>query len=277
MKSIAAIVAVALLQACLWLIPSGATAATMSASDIQQTYNEATDLFRKANEAASTSPQEAKDLYGKAAMRFERLATDGGIHGGELYYNIGNAYFRMNDLGRAILNYRLAEQYTPGDPNLIQNLEYARSRRMDKIETRQQTKMLETVFFWHYDLPRGTRRLIFACCFAAFWIGMSVRLFLRKAAPRWALVCLAILAVSFLTSLAVDAVTLSRSAPGVILADEVVARKGDGESYEPAFKESLHAGTEFALVENRSDWLQVELADGRQCWLPRTTAALVKP
>ena len=85
---------------------------------------------------------------------------EGGIENGKLYYNLGNVYFRMNDIGRAILNYRRAESYIPNDPNLHQNLSYARSRRLDEIEERQKTKVLRTLFFWHYDLSGWTRSLM---------------------------------------------------------------------------------------------------------------------
>ena len=61
----------------------------------------------------------------------------------------------------------------------------------------------------------------------------------------------------------------------MILAEQVVGRKGDGDTYEPSFKEPLHAGTEFAVVENRGEWYQVELADGQRCWIPATAAGLI--
>jgi len=47
-------------------------------------------------------------------------------------------------------------------------------------------------------------------------------------------------------------------------------------TYEASFKDPLHAGTEFVLVEQRNDWLHVELPDGRRCWLPAQAAGLVR-
>ena len=54
------------------------------------------------------------------------------------------------------------------------------------------------------------------------------------------------------------------------------ARKGDADTYEAAFTEPLHAGTEFVLVEDRGDWVQAELSDGRRCWLPARAVGLVR-
>jgi len=69
-------------------------------------------------------------------------------------------------------------------------------------------------------------------------------------------------------SLAIDARAAATLRDGVVVATEVIARKGDSETYEPSFKEPLHAGTEFRVREERAGWLQGELGDGRTCWLP---------
>jgi uncharacterized protein YgiM (DUF1202 family) len=56
----------------------------------------------------------------------------------------------------------------------------------------------------------------------------------------------------------------------------VVARKGNSETYEPSFKDPLHSGTEFTLIEDRGDWYQIELADARTCWVTSKDVALVR-
>ena len=62
---------------------------------------------------------------------------------------------------------------------------------------------------------------------------------------------------------------------GVITAAEVVARQGDGPNYPPSFKDPLHAGMEFDLLEHRPGWLHIELSDGTDAWVPDDTAGLV--
>jgi hypothetical protein len=84
-------------------------------------------------------------------------------------------------------------------------------------------------------------------------------------------------AVLLLASLLVEATVTRRRPAGVILAEEVIARKGDGASYQPAFSEPLHAGTEFVLRESRSGWYYIELPDGRLAWIPSEAAELVGP
>ncbi|MEA3547450.1 MAG: tetratricopeptide repeat protein, partial [Thermodesulfobacteriota bacterium] len=119
----------------------------------EELLTQGASFFRQANE--SDDPEEARRLYHKSLLRYEKLSRE--IENGKLYYNIGNVYFRLDDLGRAIVNYRRAEQLITNDPNLRQNLDYALSKRQDKIESKQEEELLRTLFFWHYDLPSSLR------------------------------------------------------------------------------------------------------------------------
>lgn len=219
-------------------------------------------FFRQANE--SDDPEEARRLYSKALLRYEKLSRE--IENGKLYYNIGNVYFRLDDLGRAIVNYRRAEQLIPDDPNLLQNLDYALGKRQDGIEPKQEEELLRTLFFWHYDLPSSVRMKIFAGFYIAFWLLAGLTYASPLVMPKWPLVLSLLLAVSLGGSLLFD--RSDRALPrGVLVAPEVIARKGDSTSYQPSFQAPLHPGTEFAILEDRDTWLHIELADGRQCWV----------
>ena len=256
-------------------ICGSAHATSLDAARIAGLFTQANELFRQANERADVSPDQSRELYRKSLMRFERITREGGIRNGRLYYNVGNAYFRLKDIGRAILNYRRARHFIPNDANLVQNLHYARSRRADQIEERQQARVLRTLFFWHYDLSGQTRTYAFALCFALLWILATIRLFARRYGPAWALVLTGAIATLCLVSLAIDARAQASQQPGVIVSAEVVARKGDSETYEPSFTDPLHAGTEFHRLEDRSGWYHIELADGRTCWIPSQSAEML--
>lgn len=252
------------------------TDASLDVKELNSLLKAGDDLFRQANETVGKDPEAAKVLYGKAVMRFEHIAGEGGVHNGKLYYNIGNAYFRMEDLGRAVLNYRRAVLYAPNDANLRQNLEYARSKRLDKIEVRQKTKVLNTLFFWHYDLSTKTRALLFAAFFLMLWAFALLRIFVRTPWTGWVLGLSLLLSALFMVSIGAEAWAAHARKSGVVVSREAMARKGDNETYEPSFTEPLHAGTEFDVVEQRPDWYQVELADGRTCWIPVKSAELIQ-
>jgi len=256
--------------------PFRVTASDLDTAQIVDLYSQAKDLFRQANEISVSAPAQATDLYLKSAMRYERLIREGGIQNGKLYYNLGNVYFRMKDIGRAIVNYRRAEQYSPNDPNLKQNLKYAREKRLDDIDEKQETKVLKTLFFWHYDLSTKTRVIVFSICFLLVWIFAGIGLFTKKSFVVWGITVAATLSLLLSGSLAVEEFCLSKTRPGVIVDHEVVARKGNSETYEPSFKDPLHSGTEFTLVEDRGSWYHIELADSHRCWVLSKDVELVR-
>jgi hypothetical protein len=265
------------MRAILTLLALFATVQAFALTDqeVVDLFNEANTLFREANETSERDAGAARDLYRRAALRYERITREGGIQNGQLFYNIGNAYFRSEDLGRAILNYRRAEMYMPDDASLTQNLQFARSRRLDRFEEAEETKVLHTLLFWHYDVSPSIRSTLFVILSGFFWIGATVRLRRRQLVPVWGLVISGLLAALLLGSLVVDSTSGADRHSGVVLAQQVVARKGDGNSYEPSFTEPLHAGTEFRLIDERQDWLQIQLPDGRECWVPSEAAGLV--
>jgi tetratricopeptide (TPR) repeat protein len=246
-------------------------------AEVWNRYREGESAFGQANELLRTDPAKARDLLEKAALSFEAIHRDGGIENGRLFYNIGNLYVRLGDTGKAILNYRRAERFIPNDINLQQNLNYARSRSVDKIEPMPQTRVFRTLFFWHYDLGGMARAWLFAAFFGLLWVFAAVYLLQGRLWLRHAAVFCAVLSLSLACSLAVEAYEQSNIRSGVILEKEVMGRKGDSTTFEPTFKEPLHAGVEFDLVEERKGWLHIELADGRRCWIPESAAEIIDP
>lgn len=231
---------------------------------------EANEMFRQAGEQSSAAL--AEGLYQKALARFERLAKDG-VRSGQLFYNIGNTYFQLNDIGRAVLNYRRAEQYIPNDENLRHNLQYVLSLQPDKIELNQEEQILKTLLFWHYDLSVYAKMVCLALFNALFWGMMTYKWWRKSSGLRLSLALTLLVCLMLSGSLLYGTSATLRQ--GVLVASEVVARNGDGNSYSPSFEAPLHAGLDFRLVQQRSGWLQIELKDGRRCWIPEEAAALV--
>ena len=252
------------------------TSETITAEEISRLFHEANRMFAEADKLAVSDQEKATALYKKSIIRFDRIIKEGGIENGKLYYNLGNIYFRTKDIGRAILNYRRAAQYIGNDVNLQQNLEFARNTRKDQIEEKQQTKILKTLLFWHYDSSAKIRLILFTASFIPLWLFSIWCIFIKKSFFKWSISITAALSFLFAGSLLIDYVALQKSIPGVIISQEVVARKGNSESYKKSFKDPLHAGTEFTLIEHRGNWLHVVVPGDRTCWLPATDVELVR-
>lgn len=265
------------LSGLVFLLQVGAASGSpLSGQEIRELYSQGTEFFHQAAETGESDPAAARDLYTKAALRFERIVEEGAIRNGKLYYNIGNIYFLLDDVGRAIVNYRRAEHYIPNDPNLAKNLAYARTIRKDRLETTEQEKIFQTLFFFHYDLGPHTRLILFAVFYLLFWLIAGTRIFSRRPYTAWSLGISFVFFLIFGISLYVEGRQAGSVREGVILDSEVIARQGDAESYQPSFKDPLHAGTEFKLQEERSGWWLVELPDGRSTWIQSKSGELVR-
>lgn len=243
--------------------------------DVSLVFAEANDLFRQANQVRSNDPQQADMLYRGAVLRYEHLLVERGIRNAKLYYNLGNAYHQLEDIGRAILNYRKAERLDPSDPNLLRNLDYARTRRQDKLEAAADRQILETLLFWHYEFSPAIRMRLFAGAWVLLWGVVFLRLRGKAWVPREIALGLAAAVALLLGSIAYKAAVERHVTEGVVVAPDTVARQGDGQSYEPAFEDPLHAGAEFRLLEERRNWYHVQLPDGRRCWLAARDVELV--
>jgi hypothetical protein len=245
----------------------------LSETEIHSQFKEANDLFRRGNEATG---DEAVRLYGDAILRFERVINEGGVKNAGVYYNLGNAYLLKGDIGRAILNYRRSELLDDTNSDLQKNLAFARSRRIDQIEIPTEKKVLQTLFFWHYDFSIKVRFFLACLFFAVGFLTLTAMVWFGRRGPMAAIcaVC-GVLVFSFALSVTVETAGKARLRSGVIVSESIVARTGDGHNYPKSFKDPLHAGTEFDMVKRQSGWFNIRLADGSDGWVPAGTAELI--
>ncbi|MCP4593246.1 MAG: tetratricopeptide repeat protein [bacterium] len=215
----------------------------------------------------------AKRLHA-AVTGFETVVRHG-PRNGRLYYNLGNAYLQLGRLGQAIANYRRAEALIPSDGQLQANLNYARQLRRSQIAPSGSETLVRTLFFWHYRVPLRVRYLGALVVYVLFWGMLLVRPLLRQVGLRLIVVLLGIGWVTLGVSSAVEWQLESSSTAGVIVADEVVVRKGNSAHYEPQFQQLLYEGVEFTLIEQRSDWLRIELPNGSTGWIRADQAEIV--
>ena len=134
--------------------------------------SEASGFFREANGLLKSDRTAAYDLYDKSILRYEKMIEVGDVENVYLYYNIGNAYLMKQDMGRAILNYRRGERLDSGNADLLKNLNFARMQRKDRIVATTEKKILQTLFFWHYDLDDQGKLILVTL----LWIGFCLLL-----------------------------------------------------------------------------------------------------
>ena len=234
-------------------------------------FTEGNEAFRLGN--AEADPTQRRLQYDQAILRFEKIIQAGEIQNPKLYYNLANACLLNDQIGKAILNYRRALRLDESDTDIQKNLAFARTRRIDRVAVQTEKKVLQTLFFWHYDVPLSARFFLMCLSFGLSCV-MGMVMVLRGFSSQRAVLGVlgGILVLSFLGSVLIEVTQQNQTAEGVILAEEVIARQGDGNNYPPSFKDPLHAGTEFVLLEARSSWMQIRLSDGSEGWIPSQAA-----
>jgi hypothetical protein len=251
----------------LWLSLCPVTWAELAQDEAESLFGQANEAFTLAN--AQKDASQAKAQFGKSILLFERLIQEGDIHNAKLYYNLANAYLHNHNIGKAILNYRRAEALDQNNADIQKNLAFARSRRVDQVDLETQTRILHTLFFWHYDFSLQTRFALACGFFGLACTGLTLLLWRtrRSAYLITALISLG-LCLALGLSIAVTQIQSRTKRCGVITAPQVTARQGDSESFPPSFKDPLHAGTEFRLLETRPNWLHIQLDNGSKAWIP---------
>ncbi len=218
--------------------------------------------------------EQANKLYeqGKfadAAKTYESLRQQGQTSP-ELLFNLGNAYFKSGQTGRAMLAYRQAELLAPRDPDLRANLSFvggtvdgaspmSRWRAFLHRLTLNEWTFVTTQLLWVWFA------LLIAGQIKATW-KKPLRLYTRFAGIATVL-CAAILFFAQQEVLGTPT--------GVVITKEAVVRYGPVEESQTSFV--LHDGAEVRVVDQNNGWLRVTDAARREGWLKSDQVALLRP
>jgi tetratricopeptide (TPR) repeat protein len=221
----------------------------------------------QATAAEGDRAYEAGDYAG--AARAYRDAIERGLDHSVLHYNLGNAYFKLGELGEAIVEYNRALRRNPRDAATRANLERARSLIQDEALAPLSLPVFLRPLAWLYtrlSLDEWVELALLAW-FALCLLG-ATRAWWRPAPlkGRWALwTCGCGLALA-LCMAAIHAEHELRRRPAVVTAGEVLVRSGPGESYNLSFK--VHEGLRLYLDEQRGEWSRVHLGGELVGWVP---------
>lgn len=209
-----------------------------------------------------------KENYQQAIRDYEELLKKGAS--ADLYFNLGNAYYRTDNITRAVLNYERALQLSPGDEDIRFNLQMARSKTIDKITPKSE------MFFvtWYKSLVNLTsvdgwaRTSIISI--AAALVLVLCYLFAHKVSLRKiGFYGAAILVVVFILSNIFayeQKCLLTNNTGAIVISPSASLRKTPVANSEN--NTIIHEGTRLEIVDDTmKDWKQVKLEDGREGWV----------
>lgn len=208
--------------------------------------------------------------YQQAIAQYEALLKNGAS--AELYYNLGNAYYRTENITRAVLNYERALLLSPGDRDIRFNLQLARSKTIDKIVPESE------MFFitWYHALVNlmsvdGWARMAIislALVIILFLLYLfSEPIWLRKIGFFGGFLLLLFFVLSNLFAYQQKQNLLYRKG-AIVIAPSVTVKSTPAQNGTDLF--ILHEGTKVTIIDGAmSDWKEVRLADGKEGWIER--------
>ena len=211
----------------------------------------------------------AAEHYQEAAKQYEALLKQG--VSSDLYYNLGNCYYRMDDMTRAVLNYERAQLLSPGDRDVRINLQMARSKTIDKIVPESE------MFFvtWYHSLVNlmsvdGWARMSLVSLIVAIILALaylfSDLIWLRKVGFFTGLLFLVVFVLSNLFAYQQKQALVFRSG-AIIIRSAVNVKSTPAHNGTDLF--ILHEGTKVTITDNTmKEWREIRVADGKEGWLP---------
>jgi tetratricopeptide (TPR) repeat protein len=226
-------------------------------------FLEAQDAFERAEKLPTEN--QPKEFYRVATM-FQHL-IDQGIQSGSIYYNLGNAWLRAEEPGRALAAYHLAQRYLPLDPYIASNKQIALG---NAAPLEPPTPIIEYVFFWQNSIGCREKVLYSILLAVVTFISGVFYLFARYRWLRRFVTTLLVFTIIAVCSTAYDWYRFEWIRHAVIATENAEPRKGNSEQYEPLFTTPIPFGTTVIVLDERNDWIRLRFSSGQDGWLPKS-------
>lgn len=229
------------------------------------------ELFDKATVAYNDG------AYEQAAENYLKI-LESGVHSAALYYNLGNAYYKLNKVAPSIYYYEKALLLAPNDTEIKNNLTYAQNMTLDAIQKLPETaiariygKIIVWLSFdqWAYVAVLFT--LLFAVAYMLFY-------YLRYASQkRIAFIASMVFVIGALAALGLAYLRFTEvmnENPAIVFAEEIAVKSEPNERSQEVFV--LHEGTKVNILEELNNWQRIEIADGKSGWASKEDIKALK-
>ena len=220
--------------------------------------------------------EQGKELY-KAEKYIEAVNSwmkivENHQHSAALYYNLGNAHYKLNNIGPSIYYYEKALELAPNDGDIKNNLAFAQNATVDDIEP-----LPKTIFYkWYHNVSDLLTfdgwaiavvmfTISFVLLFLLYYFSYSEskkRTFFVSALFSFILMGMA-LSMAFSTF-----EDTMKDQPAIIFAESIEVKSEPNLGSEVSFK--LHEGTKVQIIAKDTDWVRIEIANGKDGWIPVT-------
>ena len=189
----------------------------------------------------------------------------------ELYYNLGNAYFRDNQIAKAILNYERALLLDPGDSDIRHNLRFAKTRIEDKIDSadsffvNQWIRSIQNLYTANRWAMIGIVLFLILIIAVGSYV-ISTQITVRKISFYSGIVLLALVIIANAFAFKQKNKIVNRSTGIVMSASVSIHTSPDAHSQE-LFR--LHEGSKVRIKREEGNWFEIVIANGSVGWLQK--------
>ncbi|MBP3682888.1 MAG: tetratricopeptide repeat protein [Rikenellaceae bacterium] len=242
---------------------SVATATATPALGNEQIWDEANTAYVNAN-------------YPRAIELYHSI-EDQGLASAKLYYNMGNAYFKTDDMGHAILYYNKALRLSPGDQDIRYNLDVANSYTKDRIQVVPELFLTRWIRSVRQTISGNAWAVLSLVFFAVMLVAVMAymlvnSLLFRKIGFFATIVSLLLFVIT--TSFAVTERRHATSPTEAIVMRASVSVKAAPEKNSTDMF-VLHEGTKVRVGNSVEGWIEVTIADGNKGWLEERTIEMI--
>ena len=230
---------------------------------------------------AAANQHYASGEYDMALRLYERLADTNQVHNAILYLNLGNAYYRTGSMGRAIHAYRRGTMSGTQDARVLesleQNIEVARAQLSDRYRSGSENRqfIFENATGMLHTITHLIERGLLTTLFLVFWCMLCGTLVLRRLRPNLkgtgvSAITVGIPSLLFGLMLMGQIMSSEQSTLGIIVEPEISLQEAP---HQEANGHDIPEGMEVKVLEQRDEWTHVELANGREGFVPTQAIA----
>ena len=218
--------------------------------------------------------EEGKELYKNG--KYQQAITswmkiiDQGLHSPELYFNLGNAHYKMNNIGPSVYYFEKAKLLAPNDTDIKTNLAFAENARIDAIEPLPKTifskwrHAISDIFTFNgWAVIAVVFSIVFVCLFLLYYFSISEK---RKRLLFVSSLFSILLLFGALTMAFITYSDFNQYKPAIIFSEEIEIKTEPNMSSNVAF--TLHEGTKVHITAKDGNWYRISLIDGKDGWIP---------
>lgn len=234
-------------------------------------FSQNNESFEKANALYNDGK------YAEAIDTYESI-LDSKIHSSELYFNLGNANYKLNNIGPSIYYYEKALMLNPNDKEIQNNLAFAQNMTIDAIDTvpkvgfsRIVNNIVNTFNTDTWAKISVSGVILFVLLFLMYHFSYST----SKKRIAFVTSILSLVIACFSIAMAFQKEGLNnKDNPAIIFAQESRVKADPNQASEEVFR--LHEGTKVQVVETYGEWKKIQLSDNSVGWVPFSDIKLLK-